>query len=123
MIMRFLFSFLIGMFLVSCSTKEEQVLAELESLTQDVKENGAHYTSEDWQVIAETYEALNEEVLNCQMSSEEQRRWGKLQTQFMIYSAGHFKNEVDREIENASNTLKNVLIGVGEGLRDLENVK
>ncbi|MBP5322938.1 MAG: hypothetical protein J6Y84_03990 [Bacteroidaceae bacterium] len=66
----------------SASTPKEKCVKKLEKLTQEMKKNNADYTDEDWNRVAEEYEAISKEMEEYEYTDEELRKIGVLKGRF-----------------------------------------
>lgn len=65
------------LFLVSCQSKEEQIISRLDNLCERIEKDGSEFEAEDWEEALKEYAQIHEEMQDCEFTEEELIELGK----------------------------------------------
>jgi len=111
------------MLLGSCKSKEEKVLDQLQSMTENIQNNGDNFTSEDWEKLYQDYSALHNKILNdgYDFTDEQMRELGRLEGKlgkaFAKQSMSDFGKAAEEFIRKGTEFIK----GITESAKEEEN--
>ena len=69
---------ILSLVLTACN-KQEQAIDDLRSFSEQLKEESAEYTQEDWQQAGEQYQQIVEEINQYEFTDEQLKEIGRLQ--------------------------------------------
>lgn len=69
---------ILSIVLTACN-KQEQAIDDLRSFSEQLKEESAEYTQEDWQQAGEQYQQIVEEINQYEYTDEQLKEIGRLQ--------------------------------------------
>lgn len=95
-----MFVLLIG--LVSCNSKQTPI-NELSDLSEEIKDNGAEYSQDDWEKAAQEFEMIAQELkrYKSEYTDEELREIGRLEGICLTYFTKQSLHTLNNDIKNA----------------------
>lgn len=91
---------LLGVFaLVSCDPSE-QAYRDLLSFTEDLEQNGATYTQEDWENASLEYEAIEQKMSQLKFTDEQLREIGKLKGRCAVQLTKYSIKKTQQDLSN-----------------------
>jgi len=103
---------------ISCMDLKINPLDKMESFTEELEQNSANYTQEDWDVAENQYELICEELDQYDYTDEELRHIGKLKGRCTAIFAKHVVSGVKRDLHRFGQEVEGFFEGVKEGLDD-----
>lgn len=100
---------------MSCSERQSSI-AELESFTQELKENSQYYDVEDWEFASQEFEKIIEELNNyrSEFSDDELRTIGRLKGECAV----EFSHGAMIQLNNTLDDLSKEAEGFIDGISD-----
>lgn len=95
-----MFALLIG--LVSCNSKQTPI-NDLSGLSEEIKDNGAEYSQDDWEKAAQEFEMIAQELkrYKSEYTDEELREIGRLEGICLTYFTKQSLHTLNNDIKNA----------------------
>lgn len=107
--MKTVLSLLLGVFLfTACTPTKTSTLSNFKDFVENVKENSANYTAEDWEKINAKYDeytATFDEKFNKDFTDAERAEVTKLKSMFATIQ---LKSKVNKVKENVKDTFKEI---------------
>lgn len=97
--------------LSSCSTRTS-ALADLRSLTNDIRTYGAEYTLSDWKKVKHEYDKIQDRLLRYDYTPSERQEIGDLKGQCVKYFAKGIVTNAAGQIIGVSSEIKGILEGL-----------
>lgn len=98
--------------LASCQPKEEKVLADYQSLIEQVEANGEEYTEEDWTKLSQEVEKISVIEKTCSFTDEQTEELGKKKGQLIRVIAEKKVKSLGKDVEGLINQGKGFLKGL-----------
>lgn len=73
--------------LVSCKTKEEDVIGKLDRLAERIDKNGSRFDADDWEEAIEELADIHEEMEDCDFTREQLLEFGRKEGQLTVILA------------------------------------
>ena len=74
----FIAAILFGLlFISSCKSREDQVISQLDDLSERVEKNSKNFDSNDWKSALAEFEQIHKEMADCDFTKEELREIGR----------------------------------------------
>ena len=108
---------ILSLVLTACN-KQEQAIDDLRSFSEQLKEESADYTEEDWQQAGEQYQLLIENIDQYEYTDDQQKEIGRLKgiclAQFTKHSFKTFKNGLEDAMKEAEGLIEGFSQGFGD---------
>ena len=106
-------SCIIAIGMTSCSAKM-QAINQLESLSNDLRDNSSEYTVKDWENAAKRFIHVREKISKHELeySSAEKERIGRLEGKCAGYMARGLKDGLFDKIDGFKNELRGIIRGL-----------
>lgn len=98
---------ILSLVLTACN-KQEQAIDDLRSFSEQLKEESADYTQEDWQQAGEDYQQIIEEIEQYEFTDEQLKEIGRLQavcikqmSKGAMKIMRHNMNSISKQLEGA----------------------
>lgn len=112
---------LLSVFQYSCGTPQASVINDLETLVNDVEENHAEYTVEDWERVTVSYSEIEEELLQYEYTDEELKEIGRLKGRYIGYLTKYTVEELKQGVHDIMKELEGGIEGFMEVLETDNN--
>ena len=96
----------------SCVTKQGAI-NQLQYLADDLRDNGAYYTVEDWKNAGKKFTNIRDKMRNYKYTPAERKQIGELEGQCAKYMVQGIKNGAINSILGVGNEIKGILDGLG----------
>jgi len=95
-----MFALIIG--LISCNSKQTPI-NDLSDLSEEIKDNGAEYSQDDWEKAAQEFEMIAQELkrYKSEYTDEELREIGRLEGICLAYFTKQSLHTLNNDIKNA----------------------
>lgn len=95
-----MFALIIG--LISCNSKQTPI-NDLSDLSEEIKDDGAEYSQDDWEKAAQEFEMIAQELkrYKSEYTDEELREIGRLEGICLAYFAKQSLHTLNNDIKNA----------------------
>ena len=110
-------AFLLSLFAVALFTscdKRQSAIDDLESFSEELKENASEYTNEDWEEAGNQYQMLVEQVDQYEYTDEELKEIGKLKAKCFR----SFAKSSAKALKSTMHNFKMQLDGASEEMED-----
>ncbi len=106
----------ISFVLLSCN-KEQDVIEDYASLIENVEQNGAEFTDQDWEDFSYESQDIEERMQNCSFSSEQKKEIAKLNVRLAVAIGKHSGTL----LKDATKEVLNFMEGFSEGFMESIN--
>lgn len=104
--------FLLSLFAVALFTscdKRQSAIDELESFSEELKENASEYTNEDWEEAGNQYQMLVEQVDQYEYTDEELKEIGKLKARCIKYMSKGAMKQLEEGFHNMTKQIEGAM--------------
>lgn len=114
---RNIFILLLGLLLlISCTSKKQEALNQLENFTEDVEENGASWNAEQWKQKYDVFVQIRSDIYKYKYSDEERAEIGRLEGRCISAMANHASGGMLKKLKDFGTELGGSLNGLLEGI-------
>lgn len=103
-------------FLVSCTSKKQEALNQLENLTEDVEKNGGSWNAEQWKQKYDVFVQIRSEIYKYDYNETERAEIGSLEGRCVSAMANHASGGVLKKLKDFGTELGSSLKGLLEGI-------
>lgn len=114
------FTLTLVLFFISCNSSQSAI-NDLETLLHEIETNYQSYSEEDWENIAITYSAIEEELAKHEYTDEELKEIGRMKGKCLGYMTQQSINNLEEEIRVFSKELEGGIEGFLEIFNDNNN--
>lgn len=104
------------MLLVSCTSKKQEALNQLENLTEDVEKNGGSWSEEQWKQKYDVFVQIRSEIYKYDYNEEERAEIGRLEGRCVSAMANHASGGMLKKLKDFGTELGSSLKGLLEGV-------
>lgn len=103
----------------SCSTKR-QAINQLETLSEDLRDNSSHYSVKQWQKAVERFIKVREKISKHELeyTADEKARIGQLEGRCAAYMSKGLKDGIFDKLDGFKRELQGILRGFFQGIID-----
>ena len=105
-------AFLLSLFAVALFTscdKRQSAIDDLESFSEELKENASEYTNEDWEEAGNQYQMLVEQVDQYEYTDEELKEIGKFKARCIKYMSKGAIKQLEEGIHNMTKQIEGAM--------------
>jgi hypothetical protein len=114
---RNIFILLLGLLLlISCTSKKQEALNQLENFTEDVEENGASWNAEQWKQKYDVFVQIRSDIYKYKYSDEERAEISRLEGRCISAMANHASGGMLKKLKDFGTELGGSLNGLLEGI-------
>ena len=120
----FIAAILFGLlFLSSCKSREEQVINQLDDLSERVEKNSKKFDSDDWKNAIAEFEQIHNEMADCDFTKEELREIGRKEGKLAVILAKEGAKKVGSHLQEFMESIGSFSEGLKEGIESEFNEK
>jgi len=101
--------FMLSCLILSSCNKKQNAIDDLENFSEELKENSAEYTSQDWEEANAEYEQLVEQVDQYEYTDEELKEIGRLKARCLKQMSAGAMQQLQNGIHNFTKQLEGAL--------------
>lgn len=113
--------FLSFLLLLSCTSKKQEALNQLENLTEDVEKNGGSWSEEQWKQKYDVFVQIRSDIYKYKYSDEERAEIGRLEGRCISAMANHASGGMLKKLKDFGTELGGSLNGLLEGIDNSSN--
>ena len=117
----FYMMFLSFLLLLSCTSKKQEALNQLENLTEDVEKNGGSWSEEQWKQKYDVFVQIRSDIYKYKYSDEERAEIGRLEGRCISAMANHASGGMLKKLKDFGTELGGSLNGLLEGIDNSSN--
>lgn len=102
--------------MVSCTSKKQEALNQLENLTEDVEKNGGAWSEEQWKQKYDVFVQIRSEIYKYDYNEEERAEIGRLEGRCVSAMANHASGGMLKKLKDFGTELGGSLEGLLEGI-------
>ena len=104
------------LFLVSCTSKKQEALNQLENLTEDVEKNGGSWSEEQWKQKYDVFVQIRSDIYKYDYNEKERAEIGSLEGRCVSAMANHLSGGMLKKLKDFGTELGGSLKGLLEGI-------
>ncbi len=108
---------------MSCQTKEERVIADLEKLAIQIEQRAETYSDEDWQMVIDKYKKIHRESMDCDFTEEQLKELGRVEGKLTTVIAKEGSKKISRDVKDLVKDGKSVVEGFLQGLSESVDIE
>jgi hypothetical protein len=112
-----LFAFVLVLTTSSCQTKQHAI-NQLESLSNDLRDNSEFYKISDWKKAAYQFQKIRKDISKHDYTPAQRKQIGELEGKCAGYFAAGVKNNITNGIMSIGNEVRGVIEGILKSLSD-----
>ena len=111
------------LFLSSCKSREEQVISQLDDLSERVEKDSKSFDSNDWKNAIAEFEQIHNEMADCDFTKEELREIGRKEGKLAVILAKEGAKKVGSHLQEFMESIGSFSEGLKEGIESEFNEK